>query len=193
MRNLKERTGKDLETWIEIVRTEGPEGEIAQAEWLKSEHGMGTNYAGWIAGRANGAKGAEDYDPEALVEAMFAGKKAALRPLYDELLRIGLGLGPDVTASPGTTIVPLYRGNVFAQLKPTTNTRIDVGLCLKGVDLTATAPVTHNDSRLIDTGGAAKGDRITHRIPVSSEADIDEYLRMWMRRAYEAAGKQQKG
>ena len=120
-------------------------------------------------------RGAEDYDPEALVEAMFAGKKAPLRPIYDTLLKLGLSLGRDVTASPGKTIVPLYRQHVFAQIKPTTQTRIDLGLALGATK--ATGP-------LVSTGGFEKKDRITHRIPISSPDDIDADVKSWLKKAY---------
>ncbi|MBK6425355.1 MAG: hypothetical protein IPF82_03880 [Blastocatellia bacterium] len=52
-------------------------------------------------------------------------------PLYEELLALGLSMGDDVKACPCKTIVPFYRKHVFAQIKPTTITRIDFGLALK--------------------------------------------------------------
>ncbi len=58
------------------------------------------------------------------------GRKIKLRPIYDELLKLGKSLGDDVKACPCKTIVPLYREHVFAQIKPTTNSRIDLGLAL---------------------------------------------------------------
>jgi hypothetical protein len=39
--------------------------------------------------------------------------------------------------------------------------------------------------RLVETGGYAKKDRITHRIAISSPADIDGEVRRWLRVAYE--------
>jgi hypothetical protein len=107
---------------------------------------------------------------------MFAGGKAPLRPVYDELLALGLSLGPDVKACPAKTIVPLYRNHVFAQIKPAARTRIDLGFALKDT------PVT---GRLIDTGGFAKKDRITHRISIASLADIDDEVRRWLKVAYD--------
>jgi hypothetical protein len=175
-KNLFERTGRTLEEWVALVRSKAPAEEKVQAAWLRSEHGITTNYAQWIVDHAAGRAGAENYKPEELVEAMFAGAKSALRPLYDRLLDIGLALGPDVTASPCATIVPLYRAHVFAQLKPSTRTRLDLGLALR--DHPA-------GGRLIDTGGYAKKDRITHRIAISSLDDIDDEVVEWMRRAYE--------
>jgi hypothetical protein len=72
--------------------------------------------------------------------------------------------------------VPLYRNHVFAQIKPTTNTRIDMGFALKN---------TKVKGRLIDTGGFAKKDRITHRIPIESLADIDAEVKRWLQMAYD--------
>jgi len=174
-RNLLERTGRTLEEWVDLVRKTGPTTEAERRAWLKREHGISTNYAWWIAGRTDGDLGAEGYDPEGLVDAMYSGARFGLRPLYDRLLEIGLGIAPDVKACPGKTIVPLYRNHVFAQLKPSTRTRLDLGLALRD------APA---EGRLIDTGGFAKKDRITHRIAITAPEDIDEYVIFWMRTAY---------
>ncbi len=183
---LKPKTGRSLEEWLTFVKKSGPKDEKSQREWLKAEHGLGTNAAGWIAERAEG-KGGELSDSEAYlaaaegyVEAMFAGGKAGLRPLYDRLLKLGLGIAKDVKACPCQTIVPLYRNHVFAQIKPTTRTRIDMGFALGG---------RKAEGRLIDTGGFAKKDRITHRIPISSEADIDKEVESWLKIAYDADAK----
>ena len=107
---------------------------------------------------------------------MFTGGKAGLRPVYEALLKVGLSAGRDIKACPCKTIVPLYRNHVIAQIKPTTRTRIDFGLALGA---------TKAPKRLIDTGGFKKGDRITHRIEVTSPGDIDADLKRWLKKAYE--------
>jgi hypothetical protein len=178
---LPEKTGRSLDEWITLINKKGPKGEAARRDWLKTAHGLGANYAGWLAERAGG-KG-EDGDPdkyletaERYVEDMFAGPKAPLRPLFDALLKLGLSTGPDVKACPCKTIVPLYRNHVFAQIKPTTRTRIDFGLALGA---------TKAPKRLVDTGGFKKRDRITHRIEITSKADIDGEVTRWLTKAYE--------
>jgi len=166
--NLQKRTGMTLEEWIKIVKTSEPPTEKEQREWLKEKHNLTTNYAHWIAERAAGKGGAANYRPEALVEKMFAGKKAGLISIYDKLLRLGLKLGKEVKACPCAAIVPLYRQHVFAQIKPTTLTRIDLGLALGK---------TKTPKRLIDTGGYEKKDRITHRIPIFRVEEIDDEVK----------------
>ena len=55
---------------------------------------------------------------ERYVEQMFSGPKAALRPIYNALLKAGLSMGNDTKACPCKTIVPIYRRHVIAQIKP---------------------------------------------------------------------------
>ena len=150
---------------------------------MKSKLKLGTNSAWWIAERAEGKGGDEDSDEKYLmaaakyVEEQYAGKKEALRPIYKNILELARGLGSDVRACPCKTIVPLYRKHVFAQIKPTTLTRVDLGLAL-----------THFKGklpkRIMDTGGLAKRDRIRHRIELKTTAEIDDEVGKWLKTAY---------
>ena len=95
---LKAKTGRSLAEWIKFIRKEGPPTEQARRDWLKQEHGLGTNSAGWLAEQSVG-KGKETSDPDAYlqaaekyVEEMFSGKKEHLRPIYDALLKLGLSM-----------------------------------------------------------------------------------------------------
>ena len=183
---LKEKTGQSLQEWIKLVKRSGLKSEKERREWLKKEHGLGTNSAWWIAERAEGKPTVDD-DPQAYLQAaegyvkkMFSGGKAALQPVYEALLDLCFSLGRDVRACPCQTIVPLYRKHVFAQIKPSTRTRIDLGLALGD---------TKGPKRLIDTGGFAKKDRITHRIEIGRAADIDAEVKKWLKIAYEKNGK----
>jgi uncharacterized protein DUF5655/uncharacterized protein DUF4287 len=178
---LKQKTGRDLDEWIRFVEKTGPATELERREWLKAQHGLGTNYAWWIAERSVG-KG-DDGSPETYlqqaeeyVDEMYSGAKAPLRPIFEALLALGRSLGNDVRVCPCQTIVPLYRKHVFAQIKPTTRTRVDLGLALKDAKV---------PKRLIDTGGFAKKDRITHRIEITSLKDIDAELKKWLKTAYD--------
>src|SRR5215469_12657901 len=180
---LKSKTGRSLEEWLALVKKEGPKEEKARREWLKTKHKLGTNSAWWIAERAEG-KG-EDDSPEAYlesaaryVEEQYAGPREKLRPIFERLLKLGRSMGDDVKVCPCKTIVPFYREHVFAQVRPTTNSRVDFGFAL-----------THYEGklpkRLVDTGGAAKKDRITHRIELTSTAQIDAEVKKWLKTAYD--------
>jgi hypothetical protein len=181
---LKEKTGRSLDEWIALIKKQGPKDEKACREWLKSKHKLGTNSATWLAERAAG-KGGEEDDPGIYlvtavqyVEDQYSGAKSALRPIYDRLLELGKGIGDDAKACPCKTMVPFYRNHVFAQIKPSTNTRVDLGFAL-----------AHHKGklpkRLIDTGGLAKKDRITHRIEIKSISEIDDEVKRWLKIAYD--------
>lgn len=181
MAGMKQKTGRSVEEWIHLIEKQAPAGEKERRAWLKEKHGLGMNYAWWLAERSLG-KG-DDGSPETYLKQadeyvmkMFSGPKAGLREIYDALLKLGRSMGDDVKVCPCQTIVPFYRKHVFAQIKPTTQTRIDLGLALKDMK---------TPKRLIDTGGFAKKDRITRRIEISSLADIDDDVTRWLNKAYE--------
>ena len=179
---LKQKTGRSLDEWMRYLKKNGPKDEKERRVWLKEEHGLGTNTAWWLAERVEG-KGTEVGNPDeylraaaGYVEKMFTGGKAGLKPIYDALLKLGLGIGKEAKACPCQTIVPLYRNHVFTQIKPTTRTRIDFGFALGD---------TKAKGRLIETGGFAKKDRITHRIEITSLDDIDDEVKHWLKVAYD--------
>ncbi|MGA8807571.1 MAG: DUF5655 domain-containing protein [Thermoanaerobaculia bacterium] len=180
---LKAKTGLDIDAWTAFINSKGPKDTQSRRDWLKTEHKLGTNEARWLVDHAEGKDDLEESDPKVYVarasnyvDALFSGSRAALRPLYDKLYDLARSIGNDIKISPGKTIVPIYRKHVIAQIKPSTRTRIDFGLALKN---------TPAEGRLIDTGGVAKKDRITHRIEIASVDDIDAFVEKWLRKAYE--------
>ncbi|MGH7131963.1 MAG: DUF5655 domain-containing protein [Phycisphaerales bacterium] len=183
---LKAKTGRSLDEWMKFIKKEGPASEEARRVWLKEQHKLGTNSAWWLAERSVG-KGADEDTPEgylqhatSYVKDMYEDR-AALKPLHDKLIELARALGGDIKVCPCKTIVSIYRENVIAQIRPSTRTRIDFGLCLtplvkEGKKLPA---------RLIGTGGFKKKDRITHKIEVTSAKDIDTELERWLAKAYQ--------
>jgi hypothetical protein len=182
--DLPIKTGRTLEQWIRHVKADGPASVKESRLWLKAEYGFGTNMAWWLAEKACGEKRklVEDTPESYLalapqyVEQMYAGPRAALRPLYDALIHLAGQLGGDVRICPCKTMVPLYRRHVFAQIKPATSKRIALGLALGDEPFTA---------RLRDTGGLAKKDRITHAVSIAALSDIDLQVKRWIKQAYE--------
>ncbi|MEA2570566.1 MAG: hypothetical protein QOI24_2567 [Acidobacteriota bacterium] len=180
---LKEKTGHDLDEWVALVLKEGPPSTKDRRDWLKKEHNLGTNSAAWIVDHAEGKGDLEEGDPKKYVaraveyvDAMLSGSKAGLRPIYDALYDLARSIADDTRLSPGKTIVSIYRNHVIAQIKPTTRTRIDLGFALGD---------TKPSGRLTDTGGLAKGNRITHRIGITSVDEIDAEVKRWLKKAYE--------
>lgn len=174
--NYKEKTGKTLEEWLKLVAAKkfAKHGEIVA--YLKTEHGMGHGFANLVAHKQL-ASDAGSADGEDLIAAMFAGKKAALKPIYDKLVAILHSLGRDVELAPKKTYVSVRRAKQFALLQPSTATRFDVGIQLKGVKPTA---------RLEASGSF--NSMVSHRVRIESVAEVDAELTAWLSEAYAAAG-----
>jgi hypothetical protein len=182
--STEKRTGKAPKAWEKIVRGYGTDDVNLAAARLKAEFGLGQPTAVVLASRALGVT-PEDYDAAAYLRAapklycaQYDGKKADLKPIADALIAFAETLGKDAGASPTKTMVPLYRHHVFAQVKAATQKRVDVGLALGGYG-------GKMGDRLKDTGGAEKGDRITHVIGISCVQEIDDEVKGWLRAAYE--------
>ena len=181
---METKTGKNYEDWVTIVKKSGLRTEEERRDWLKEKHGLGSNAAWWIAEMSFG-RGRDAVEEDAYlklapgyVEELYAAKPN-LRPIHDALIDLARSLGPDIRICPCQTIVPIYRNHVIAQVKPTTKTRIDFGYALGDTKATG---------RLIDTGGLAKKDRITHRIPISDVKEIDAEVKKWLKTAYDRDG-----
>lgn len=173
--NLAEKTGKTLDQWLALAKKSGAAKHGELVKWLKESHALTHGYANLVAHR-HFASAASDHEPEDLVAAQYAGKKAALRPLYEALDAALKKLGKDVEAAPKKGYVSYRRAKQFALVQPSTATRIDVGIQLKGV-----APTER-----LEASGSFNA-MVTHRVRVESVADVDAALKGWLKAAYDAA------
>lgn len=174
-RNLQEKTGKSLAQWVAIAKKSGKakHGEIVAH--LKAEHGLGHGYANLVAHETLGS-GAHHADAGDLVATQYAGAKAALKPWYDQLAAAIAGFGTDVEFAPKQAYVSLRRSKQFGLIQPSTATRLDIGLVLKGV-----AP-----SGRLEAAGSWNA-MCTHRVRIESRDGIDQAVLAWLRKAYDAA------
>jgi len=176
--NLPVKTGRRLEAWAKIVRSQGPQRFMERVKWLKAEHGLGHVQAQMVAWEADrGLAAALARDPSDLVDAQYAGAKAALRPIHDRLVEAAQALGQDVRVEARQTYVSLARTRQFAVVAASTLTRLDLGLRL------ADAPA---GSRLLPAGSFGSGNT-THKVALTTLTDVDADVLDWLRAAYEQA------
>lgn len=187
--NLKAQTGLDLKGWSARVQREGIRDSRSARDWLKAQ-GLGTLQATFVAERTLGKEGGFDDTPEGYLKAapgyvagQFAGRRTTFHPLYKALEAQIRALGPEVKVCPCQTLIPFYRNHVFAEVKVLAS-RLDLGLSLG--DPTAMQDPT---GRLQDTGGFARKDRITHRVPLRNLTELDAAVLAWLKRAYNRDAK----
>lgn len=173
--NLPEKTGKLLDQWLVIVKKSKLEKHGDIVRLLKTDHGIGHGFANLIAHKSL-ASDAGSADSEDLVAAQYSGAKAALKPIHDKLIKVVEGFGKDVELSPKKAYVSLRRSKQFALIQPSTATRLDLGLNLKGV-----AP----KGRLEASG--SWNAMVTHRVKLSNAIEVDAELKAWLKAAYDAA------
>jgi hypothetical protein len=175
IQNLKEKTGKPLDDWVKIAGKSklAKHGEIVK--FLKEEHGLGHGYANLVAQTllqpSGGAPAGDD-----LVAAQYTGVKAGLKPIYDAIIAKILKLGNDVEVSPKKGYVSLRRSKQFALIQPSTATRVDVGINLKG-----TPP-----SARLEASGSFNA-MVSHRVRIENTSGVDAELVGWLKQAYDAA------
>ena len=166
---LPANTGKSLGEWIAVLDAAHLDKHGEMMALLKEEHGVSHGFANFIAlmYRNQGAPEGDD-----LIEKQYA-TKPTLRPIYDALVDAVSEFGNDVEIAPKSATVSLRRSKQFALVSPTTKTRVDVGINLKGEP---------GGERLKATGGMC-----THSVGVTSVDDVDDELLSWLREAYNRA------
>jgi hypothetical protein len=172
---LRAATGKTFDQWTELARRKGPAKQRDCRAWLQKEHSLGMREAWWIATTATTADDGPSYgEPETLVDALYSGAHAALRPVHERVVDAAIACGDDVIPTSCKTMVPIYRKHVFAEMRPVDGA-VEVSLAI------GEAPAK---GRLLPTGGRQPGDRLTHRVLLRRESEVDAEFKRWVAAAY---------
>ena len=175
IRNIEAQTGQSLDELIQSGLATGMTKHKELQTFFSDTYGLTYGNANVLAifarDRLKGAAGEE----ENFIDAQYEGKKAALRPLYDELIAGVEAFGDDVEIAPKRTYVSLRRKKQFALVQPGAG-RVDVGINLKGVE----------PAGRLEKSGSFNA-MCTHRVRVAGSDDIDDELLGWLRQAYDQA------
>ncbi len=173
-RNIEAQTGRSVESWTTAVQQQGVVKHGAIVAWLKSDHGLSHAHANHIAKRTTEAATPRSTDDPAA--HLFEGKEG-LRPIYDALVAEAASFGPDVEVAPKKANASLRRRKQFALIQPSTHTRVDLGLILKG----------RSPAGRLEMSGSFNA-MFTHRVKLAATDEIDAELLGWLREAYDEAG-----
>lgn len=176
--SLAGRTGRTLEEWVALVETSGvdPLDQNAVRRWLREVHGVQQNSQWAVADAAARAAGWVRPTVEQYVDSQYTGAKAALRPIFDAVREAAVSLGDDVVLEGRGTYVPFVRRRQFAAVAAATAARVDLGLRL---------PDPPASPRLEPAKAPGSA---THRVQLSSVADVDDEVRALLRAAYDQNG-----
>jgi uncharacterized protein DUF5655/uncharacterized protein DUF4287 len=178
--NIQTRTGKSLDELRAVLQQSGLTKHSEIRAMFQRDLGLGYGDANMLAQAlrktdAEGSNAAQAETPDDVVNALYTGAKADLRPIHDRLMAEIAQFGAFEIA-PKKGYLSLRRKKQFAMIGPATNTRIEVGLNMKGVDAT---------TRLAEM---PSGGMCNYKVKVTDVAELDAELIAWIKRAYESAG-----
>lgn len=192
--NIQTRTGKSLDELARVIHDSGLTKHGELVSMLKSTLGMGHGdantlvhtvkksagspvaaSAGAAAPAAAATASAAANDESAVLDALYVGPKAALRPIHEAVLAMLRTMG-EFEAAPKKSYVSYRRQRQFCMVGPATNTRVEVGINMKGVDGT---------DRL---EALPAGQMCQYKVRVTDVAQVDDELRGWLQQAFNAAG-----
>lgn len=178
--NIEKRTGKSLAELARVIQTSGLTRHGQIRDMLKQTLGLGhgdANTLVHVVARTGGQPAGEApaQSEDAVLAAIYAGPKAALRPIHDALMAAIRGFG-SFEVAPKKGYVSLRRNKQFAMIGPATNTRVEVGLNMKGV------PATKRLEAL-PPGGMCQ-----YKVRLTDSREVDGELIAWIRTAYDASG-----
>ena len=173
--NLPEKTGRSLSQWYGVLKKAGfqpssKHGDLMKL--LKSEFSVTHGFANLIAISFRESESTQSVD---LISSQYSGKEA-LKPLYDKLMVAVAKFGKDIEIAPKKAYVSLRRSKQFAIVQPSTKTRLDVGINLKGEKAIG---------RLENAGSFNA--MVSHRVKLSDLKDVDAELIAWLKKAYQAS------
>ncbi len=177
--NIEKRTGKTLAQLAKVVTGSGLARHGELVAMLKADLGMGHGDANTLVHhvlKSDGASAAaaSGSDPDQLIDEIYSGPKAALRPIHDALMAAITRFGPFEIA-PKKGYLSLRGKKQFAMVGPATNSRVEVGLNMKGVLGTARLEAQK-------PGGMCQ-----YKVKVTATDEVDHELIGWIRQAYDAA------
>jgi hypothetical protein len=180
LNNILNKTGKTLAEIVALIAESGlnKHGEIRAMLMEKLSLGHGdANSITHFALQSDGTSAAEakGATTDQVLDEIYTGKKEPLRPIHNRLMEAIEAFG-EFEIAPKKGYVSLRRKKQFAMLGPATNTTVEVGLNMKGVEGT---------DRL---AAQPAGGMCNYKVRLTDPNEVDTELVAWIRQAYDSAG-----
>jgi hypothetical protein len=176
--NIQKKTGKSMDELAAIIRNSGftKHGEIR--DYLKRELGLGHGDANSLVHavlQSDGQRAAEGRSEDAVLDEIYSGAKAHMRPIHEKLMKEINQFG-EFEITPKKGYVSLRRKKQFVMIGPKTNTRFEVGINAKDLKKKA---------RLLEQ---PRGSMCNYIVNLTDAKEVDSELVAWIKSAYEGAG-----
>lgn len=177
--NIEKKTGKSVAALKAALEGSGKVKHGERRAWAMEAFGLGhgdANTLVHIAFATDGQSAAEAAGASAddVLDGIYAGKKAHLRPIHEALMRAIDTFG-DFEIAPKKGYVSLRRKKQFAMLGPKTNERFELGLNIKGDAVNARA-------KALPPGGMCQ-----YAVSLSDSSEVDAEVIALAKQAYDGA------
>jgi uncharacterized protein DUF5655 len=170
-RLLKERTGRDVDTWNRRIKKESLKDERSLRAWLTRQGVTGYAQSHLVMERF----GYPDFlvaSADELIDGQYKDRPQ-LRPILDAILAATAGLGEVVIQARKTFVSLVTPRRTFARVQATTRNRVDLGLRLEGQRPAGRLRA----SKIHDT--------MRHQISLASRDEVDSEVLDWLQRAFD--------
>lgn len=187
LRNIQVRAGKPIAELHAAIAASGLVKVGERRAWAMERFKLGYGDANTLAltmGKALPDLGAATGEAAAaapavaegeVLDLLYTGPKAHLRPLHEQLIA-AIGAFGAFEQAPKKSYVSLRRKKQFAMLGPATKDCIEIGINHKALP-------PHPRLKLLPPGGMCNAS-----VRLSTAAEVDAALLGWLRAAYDAAG-----
>ncbi len=131
--SMQKRTRKSLEEWLKAVHASGddPLNQKTVRNWPKNAHQVPQNSQCALADTAATAAGWQCPSQGSYTDSQYAGEKAALRPIFDQLRQLAEACGEDVAMEGRGGCTPFVHKRQFMAVEPGSKTKVTSGLRFK--------------------------------------------------------------
>lgn len=176
LNNIQKKTDKTIDEIRIMIRESGLQKHSEIRQLFIDRFGLGYGDATMLvhfAQQSDGQSAAEasQASPEEILDGIYSGSKASLRPLHDAMMKEISKLG-DFSIAPKKGYLSLRRKRQFAMIGPGSKNRLELGLNMKGIPPT---------ERLIEQPA---GGMCQYKVFLSSKNEIDQDLIGYLKTAY---------
>ncbi len=176
LNNIQKKTGKSIDEIRVIIQESGLQKHAEIRQMFTDRFGLGFGDASSLvhfAQQSDGQSAAEaaQASPQEILDGIYTGTKAGLRPLHDAVMKEISNLG-EFSIAPKKGYLSLRRMRQFVMVGPGSKNRLEIGLNMKGIPPT---------DRLLEQPA---GGMCQYKVFLSSENEIDQEFIGYLKTAY---------
>ncbi len=171
LESMERETGKTLDAWVAIARTCPETKPGARKTWLKTQHGIGTNRASVILGKAF-PESAHWAEPDSLRDTLWVDVES--RTVLEAVEQVVAGF-PNLVSAQRKGFTAFSREFQFASMKPLKGGGAVIGLAVE----------PSADPRLQPPKYEGWSERLKSKLVLTSASDLDASLKALLKQAWE--------